>query len=90
MTKWGVGVLSEALRQEITKRFVRVAVVEPGATATEITAHMRPAVAEVIEKRSAGIMPLDASDVAEAIVWIVTRRRDVAINEVLVRPTTQV
>src|SRR5258708_6069455 len=40
-TKLGVVAFSEALRQEVTKRHVRVAVVEPGATATEISSHMR-------------------------------------------------
>src|ERR1043165_4011565 len=31
LTKWGVGAFSESLRQEVTKRNVRVSLVEPGA-----------------------------------------------------------
>jgi NADP-dependent 3-hydroxy acid dehydrogenase YdfG len=32
---------------------------------------------------------LDAEDIADAIEYIVTRPRHVAINEVLIRPTEQ-
>jgi NADP-dependent 3-hydroxy acid dehydrogenase YdfG len=32
---------------------------------------------------------LNASDIADAITYIVTRPRHVAVNEVLIRPTEQ-
>jgi NADP-dependent 3-hydroxy acid dehydrogenase YdfG len=32
---------------------------------------------------------LEAEDIADAIVYVVTRPRHVAINEVLIRPTEQ-
>ncbi len=35
LTKHGVGAFSEALRQEVTTRHVRISLVEPGATSTE-------------------------------------------------------
>src|SRR6202043_3316153 len=41
LTKHGVGAFSESLRQEVTTRHVRVALVEPGATATELADHNR-------------------------------------------------
>jgi NADP-dependent 3-hydroxy acid dehydrogenase YdfG len=90
MTKWGVGILSEALRQEITSQYVRVAVIEPGVTATELSSHLRPEIAHQLRERFAGITPLSASDVADTIVFVVTRARGVAVNEILLRPTTQV
>ena len=46
LTKHGVGAFSEALRQEVTGRHVRVSLVEPGATATELASHNRPEVQE--------------------------------------------
>ena len=46
LTKHGVGAFSEALRQEVTTRHVRISLVEPGATATELAGHNRPEVLE--------------------------------------------
>ncbi len=37
LTKHGVGAFSESLRQEVTRRHVRVSLVEPGAVVTELT-----------------------------------------------------
>ena len=88
-TKAGVGAFSDALRQEVTKRHVRVSLVEPGAVETELAGHNRPEVLESIRGRFAGVERLRAEDVAEAVAWVVTRPRHVAVNEVLVRPTEQ-
>jgi NADP-dependent 3-hydroxy acid dehydrogenase YdfG len=88
-TKFGVGAFSESLRQEVTRRHVRVALVEPGAVATELQGHNRPEVKEEIEKRFAGMEVLEAEDIADAIEFAVTRPPRVAVNEVLVRPTEQ-
>ncbi len=89
LTKWGVGAFSESLRQEVTERHVRVCVVEPGAVATELADHIRDEIREVAMKRFADIEMLQADDIADAIAYVVTRPRRVAINEVLIRPTEQ-
>jgi NADP-dependent 3-hydroxy acid dehydrogenase YdfG len=87
LTKHGVGAFSESLRQEVTKRYVRVSLVEPGATATELAGHNRPEVLESI--RSQFGQTMSAADIADAITYIVTRPRHVAVNEMLIRPTEQ-
>src|SRR3954471_7103763 len=87
LTKHGVGAFSEALRQEVTARHVRSSLVEPGATTSELVTHVRE---EVRRQLPANAERLAAEDVADAIVYIVTRPRHVAINEILVRPTAQV
>src|SRR5579862_2298363 len=87
LTKHGVGAFSESLRQEVTGRYVRVSLVEPGATATELASHNRPEVLESI--RSQFGQTMQAADIADAIAYIVTRPRHVAVNEVLIRPTEQ-
>ncbi len=38
----------------------------------------------------AGVETLQAEDIADAIAYIVTRPRRVAVNEILIRPTEQV
>jgi NADP-dependent 3-hydroxy acid dehydrogenase YdfG len=87
LTKFGVGAFSESLRQELAKRYVRVSLVEPGATATELATHNRPEVLESL--RSQFGQRMDAADIADAISYIVTRPRHVAVNEILIRPTEQ-
>jgi NADP-dependent 3-hydroxy acid dehydrogenase YdfG len=88
-TKFGVGAFSEALRQEVTEQHVRVSLVEPGAVITELSSHNRPEVLEELKGRFGEIERLEADDIADAISYIVTRPRHVAINEILVRPTEQ-
>jgi len=87
LSKHGIGAFSESLRQELAKRYVRVSLVEPGATATELASHNRPEVLESIRGQFGPRM--EASDIADAITYIVTRPRHVAVNEILIRPTEQ-
>jgi NADP-dependent 3-hydroxy acid dehydrogenase YdfG len=90
LTKFGIGAFSESLRQEVTGRNVRVSVVEPGAVATELFDHNRPEIQEMMARRLGDFERLGADDIAEAIEYIVTRPRRVAVNELLIRPTGQV
>ncbi|ONH24548.1 SDR family NAD(P)-dependent oxidoreductase [Pseudofrankia asymbiotica] len=89
LTKHGVNAFTEALRQEVTERHVRVSVVEPGAVGTELTDHLRPEIRETARQRFANVEMLHAQDIADAISYIVTSPRRVAINEILIRPTNQ-
>ena len=89
LTKFGIGAFSEALRQEVTARHVRVAIVEPGATATELASHNRDEILEGIKARFLSSEVMVAEDIADAVRYIVTRDRRVAVNEMLVRPTEQ-
>ncbi|MDP9241460.1 MAG: SDR family NAD(P)-dependent oxidoreductase [Actinomycetota bacterium] len=88
-SKHAVGAFSDSLRQEVTRRFVRVSLVEPGAVETELVGHNRPEVAEQVHQRFENMQRLQAADIADAIGYIVTRPQHVAINELLVRPTEQ-
>jgi NADP-dependent 3-hydroxy acid dehydrogenase YdfG len=92
MTKFGVVAFSEALRQEVLHANVRVTCVEPGFVDTELQGHNEhPMVVEAIEKMRTdlGDDVLKAADIADAIVYALSRPPHVAINEVLVRPTKQ-
>ncbi len=88
-TKFGVNAFSESLRQEVTERHVRVSLVEPGAVETELTDHLRPEIRDQLRSQF-DYERLHAGDIADAIAYIVTRARHIAINEVLIRPTEQV
>jgi len=89
-TKFGVVAFSEALRREIYADGVRVSVIEPGAVATELREHIGHAqVQKAINAWAEGMRQLQAEDVAETILFCVTRPPHVSINEVLMRPTDQ-
>ncbi|MFB7218892.1 SDR family oxidoreductase [Streptomyces sp. NPDC056227] len=84
-TKHAVGAFSEALRQEVTGRGVRVGLVEPGMTTTEMSTGAGFAAAHGLPQNTW----LDAEDIARAIAFMVTQPRHAAVNEIMVRPTAQ-
>jgi NADP-dependent 3-hydroxy acid dehydrogenase YdfG len=89
LTKFGVNAFSESLRQEMIAHRVRVSVVEPGTVDTELVDHVRGDVREAARQQVAGIEPLQPEDIADAVAYIVTRDRRVAVNEMLVRAGDQ-
>ena len=89
LTKFGVGAFSDALRQETVKAGVRITIVEPGAVDTELLSHNSESVQEAARKRLYDAEILTPEDIADTIVWAVTRPAHVGINEVLVRPREQ-
>lgn len=89
LTKFGIGAFSESLRQEAVPLGVRVTLIEPGAVATELPGHNRPAVLQQMAKRFANVKPLEAGDIANAILYAIGAPANVAVNEVLIRPAGQ-
>jgi len=87
-TKWGMNGWSESLRQELQPE-IRVIVIEPGAVATELTSHIthertREAVEAFVKD-----LAITAEDIAEVVLFAVSRPRRMTLNEILVRPTAQ-
>ena len=89
LTKFGVNAFSEALRQELVPQKVRVGVIEPGTVDTELVSHNSSAVREAAERQVATIEALQPADIADAVAYMVTRPRRVAVNELLVRAAEQ-
>ncbi|MET7356070.1 SDR family NAD(P)-dependent oxidoreductase [Streptomyces mirabilis] len=88
-TKFGVTGFSEALRQELAGQHVRVSVVEPGSVDTELRTHNPDAVQQMLNASLGNIERLQSEDIADAVGYIATRPRHVAVAELLVRPTEQ-
>lgn len=91
MTKFGVNGFTEALRQEVAQRHVRVGYLEPGAVATELVAQNTEAIqAELAESAVESIPePLQPDDIAEGIAFMVTRPRRASIAQLWAMPTSQ-
>jgi clavulanate-9-aldehyde reducatase len=91
MTKFGVHGFSEALRQEALHSGIRVTTVAPGFVETELQGHNRnPVVRRALERSREEIgEALGADDIADAVLYAVSRPAHVCVNEVVVRPTRQ-
>lgn len=89
-TKWAVGGFSEGLRQEVRLLGIRVTVIEPGVVATELTDHItHTATKDAYEGRIKQMTPLEAEDIAAAVVYATTQPQRVNVNEILIRPLDQ-
>jgi NADP-dependent 3-hydroxy acid dehydrogenase YdfG len=89
-TKMAVNGISEALRQELLEDDIRVTMIEPGAVETELPEHITDEEArEGLNTMLKQLDPLKAEDIANAIVYVVTRPQRVSINEILIRPSQQ-
>ncbi|OBA80800.1 oxidoreductase [Mycobacterium sp. 1164966.3] len=89
LTKFGVNAFSEGLRQELLGKRVRVGVVSPGTVDTEIFDHLAAPAREAFKQRTAGMVKLRPEDIADAVLYMVTRDRRVAVNHMLVRAAEQ-
>ena len=91
MTKFGVNGFTEALRQEVTKKHVRVGVLEPGAVETELISHNNDTIQDHLAVSDAENIPekLQPEDIAESIAYMVTRHRRSSIAELWAMPTSQ-
>jgi NADP-dependent 3-hydroxy acid dehydrogenase YdfG len=89
LAKFGANAFTEALRQEMIGHRVRVSVVEPGTVDTELASHLRPGIRQAAQTQIESIQPLRPEDIADAVAYIVTRDRRVAVNEILVRASEQ-
>jgi NADP-dependent 3-hydroxy acid dehydrogenase YdfG len=84
-SKWAVRGMALALRRELREAGVRVALVEPGLTLTEMT-QSAPQAAEWLR----AVDPLLPGDVADLVSAVVRLPARAAVGEIVVRPALQV
>lgn len=88
-SKHAVRAITRTLRLELVGEPIRVTEVAPGMVETEFSLVRfkgdRQRAAEVYR----GVRPLTGSDIADCIVWAVTRPPHVNIDELVVRPIAQ-
>ena len=88
-TKYAVRALSDALRYDVLGTGVRVINVEPGLAETEFSLVRFKGDADRAQSVYKGVRPLEAEDVADAVVWAVTRPAHVNVQQILLMPTDQ-
>ncbi|MCS6812719.1 MAG: SDR family NAD(P)-dependent oxidoreductase, partial [Cyanobacteria bacterium] len=88
-TKAAVRALSEGINQDVLGTPVRVSAVDPGMVETEFSQVRFHGDRDRAAAVYRGMKALTADDVAEVVLFCVTRPPHVTISEVLVLPTDQ-
>ena len=87
--KHAVRAISRTLRLELNGEPIRVTEVAPGLVETEFSVVRFHGDRQAAKAVYAGIKPLTAEDVADCIVFAVTRPPHVDIDEIVIRPVAQ-
>ncbi len=88
-TKYAVQSLTKGMRLDMLKHGIKVSSVCPGAVNTEFSTVRFGGDKERADQVYNGFTPLYAKDIAETILFIVTRPKHVNIDDVLIMPTDQ-
>jgi NADP-dependent 3-hydroxy acid dehydrogenase YdfG len=86
-TKHAVNAIAEGLRMDVHEKGIRVINVEPGLVRTEFPESSHPSAQEYYAEKE--YTPLEAEDVARAVVYALLQPPRVSVNEILVRSTEQ-
>lgn len=90
-SKQALNAMSESLRQEVGGQGIRVCVIEPGATGTELWEGVgNPELRQSVQQRAQREGALLASDIADAVVFVASLPPRANVSELLIRPTSDV
>ncbi|MGG0425868.1 SDR family oxidoreductase [Priestia megaterium] len=87
-TKFAVRAITEGLRKEEAPNNIRTTIISPGTISTELLESIsdEELKSEIVEVSKIGIEP---ASIARAIAFAIEQPSEVAINEMIVRPTIQ-
>ncbi len=88
-TKFAVDGLTQGMRIDLAEHGIKVTSIDPGAVETEFSLVRFKGDTEQADKVYEGFTPLYAVDIAEAILFAVTRPPHVNIDDMLIMPTAQ-
>jgi NADP-dependent 3-hydroxy acid dehydrogenase YdfG len=87
--KHAVRAVNDTMRLEWFGKPIRVTEIDPGLVETEFSLVRFDGNSEKAKKVYAGMQPLVAEDIADAIVWAVTRPAHVNIDQIIIKPLAQ-
>jgi 3-hydroxy acid dehydrogenase / malonic semialdehyde reductase len=88
-TKHAVQSVTKGMRIDMLKHGIKVSSVSPGAVNTEFALVRFNGDSEKAKQVYNGFIPLFAQDIAETILFVLTRPKHVNIDDILVMPTDQ-
>ena len=83
-SKWAITCFVQTMRRQLNKKGIRVGQVSPGPVISALLADWPE---ENLRKARESGSLIDASEVADAVVYMLTRKRTVTIRDMLVLPT---
>jgi NADP-dependent 3-hydroxy acid dehydrogenase YdfG len=87
-SKFGLTAMNEGLRQEVGGYGIRVCIIEPGATTSEVAEGIvDPNIREAMRKHVTKPGAMTAEDIAAAIMFVVALPPRANVTEMLIRPT---
>jgi 3-hydroxy acid dehydrogenase/malonic semialdehyde reductase len=88
-SKHAVSALSKSMRIDLLKNNIKVTNISPGMAETEFSIVRFHGDKTQAKKFYEGLIPLSGDDIADAILYVLTRPPHVCINEMLIMPTAQ-
>ena len=88
-TKHAVDALSRAMRTDMLKHHIKVTNIAPGMVETEFSIVRYKGDKEAADKVYQGMTPLTNEDIAETIIFAITRPAHVCLNDIVIMPTAQ-
>ena len=88
-SKHAVDAINKSMRMDLHKHGIRVAAINPGLVETEFSEVRFKGDTQKAEQVYKGYQPLKAHDIAETILFMVTRPPHVNIADLLILPTDQ-
>lgn len=88
-SKHGVRAITRTLRLELLGEPIRVSEIDPGLVETEFSLVRFKGDKDRAAAVYKGMQPLTGEDIADCILWVVTRPANVNIDELVVRPIAQ-
>lgn len=88
-TKHAVDALSRAMRTDMLKHGIKVTNIAPGMVETEFSLVRYKGDAKAAQKVYEGFTPLTNEDIADTIVYAITRPSHVCLNDIVIMPTAQ-
>jgi 3-hydroxy acid dehydrogenase/malonic semialdehyde reductase len=88
-SKHAVDAITKGLRMDLVDTPLRVTTIDPGLVETEFSLVRFHGDADKAEKVYQGYTPLAPDDIADSIIWCVSRPAHVQIAEIIIFPTAQ-
>ena len=88
-TKHAVDALSKAMRIDMLKHNIKVTNIAPGMVETEFSVVRYKGDQQAADNVYKGVTPLTREDIADTIVFAVTRPAHICLNDIQIMPTAQ-